>query len=156
MATDIRNEFGVFQSILRILQPITLFKFINKKELDDEKMYNIKSNYLAGVGENNNILNMQNQIKEYSTIKHIMDRNADVIRVSDDSPKVKSVDCQVMFTMIQDAVRYRTVLKVQDDHYIFVRRAMSVMAYNQSEKKKNKEFLDSDAHLVDHNHLSVQ
>jgi hypothetical protein len=51
--------------------------------------------------------------------------------------------------MIQDAVRYRTVLKVQDDHYIFVRRAMSVMAYNQSEKKKNKEILESDAHLVD-------
>lgn len=33
---------------------------------------------------------------------------------------------------------------------------MTVMAYNQSDKKKNKDILDSDAQLVDHHHLSVQ
>lgn len=56
-------------------------------------MYKIKSNYLAGVGDNNNIQNMQNRIKEYSTIKHIMERNSDYIRLSEESPKVKSIDC---------------------------------------------------------------
>ena len=88
------------RSILSILQPITLFNFINNKQVDDEKIYHIKSNYLAGVADNNNIQNMQNRIKEYSTIKHIMERNSDYIRVSDESPKIKAIDCQILFTMI--------------------------------------------------------
>jgi hypothetical protein len=72
-----------------------------------------------------------------------MERNSDFIRISDESPRIKAIDCQIMFTMVQDAVRYRTVLKVQDDQYIFVRRAMTVKAYSQSDKKK-KDILDSD------------
>jgi hypothetical protein len=50
--------------------------------MDDEKLYKIKSNYLAGVSNNDNILIMHNNIKEYSTIKHIMERNSDYIKLS--------------------------------------------------------------------------
>lgn len=42
---------------------------------------------------------MQKRIKEYSTLKHIMERNADFIKISDESPKYKTVDCQILFTM---------------------------------------------------------
>lgn len=55
-----------------------------------------------------------------------MERNCDFIRVRDDSPRIKTVDCQVLFTMIQDALRYKTVLKVEDEDYIFIRRAIGI------------------------------
>ena len=68
---------------------------------------------------------MQRYIKEYSTFKHILERNSDFVRLSDQSPRIKTVDCYILYTMIQDAIRYKNVLKVEDEEYIFIRRAVT-------------------------------
>lgn len=62
------------------------------------------------------------EVSEYSTIKQIMERNADFIRVNDDNKRIKTIDCKIMFTMLQDLIRYNTFMKVVDDDFIFIRR----------------------------------
>jgi hypothetical protein len=42
---------------------------------------------------------MQRVIKEYSLFKEILERNSEYVRLSEESPRVKSVDCQLLHTM---------------------------------------------------------
>jgi hypothetical protein len=65
-------------------------------------------------------------IKEYSSIKHIMENNSDYIRPSPESQRVKVVDCQVMNAMLQDLMAHNTFLKIKDDEYIFIKRSVNV------------------------------
>jgi len=65
-------------------------------------------------------------IKEYSTIKQIMERNSDFIRLYDTNQRIKTVDCKIMHTMMSDLMRYKTVMKVEEEDFIFIRRAMSM------------------------------
>jgi len=40
--------------------------------------------------------------------------------------------------MIQDALRYKAVLKVEDENYIFIRRAMNVKTKARMNRKANQ------------------
>jgi len=54
-----------------------------------------------------------------------------------------------MSTMIQDALHHKTVLKVEDEDFIFIRRAVS----NKKKKPKlerSKEIIESDTQFLSH------
>ena len=65
-----------------------------------------------------------------------MERNSEIIKIKEDNQRVKSIDCKIMNTMLQDLVRYNTVLKVGDEDFIFLRRAINVKSVKSKEKKK--------------------
>jgi hypothetical protein len=68
---------------------------------------------------------MFHTIKQFATIKQIMEHNSEFIRLSD-SQRVKAVDCKVMSIMLTDLLRHKAVYKVEDEDYIFIRRAHNV------------------------------
>ena len=40
--------------------------------------------------------------------------------------RIKSIDCKLMSVLIEDALRAKTVEKISDENYIFIRRAVDV------------------------------
>ena len=46
---------------------------------------------------------MFDQIKEYSSIKKILENNCEYIRIKD-GYKIKSIDCKIMSIMLQDLI----------------------------------------------------
>lgn len=68
---------------------------------------------------------MFGSVKQYSTIKEVMDRNSEIVRVKD-GVKVKAIDCKVLSIMLTDILRHKTVLKVEDEDFIFLRRAINI------------------------------
>ena len=62
------------------------------------------------------------RIKEFSTVKQVLERNSEFIKVKDNH-RVKSLDCKVMSVMLTDLIRHKAVLKVEDEDFIFIRRA---------------------------------
>ena len=64
-----------------------------------------------------------------------MERNSDFIRIYENNQRVKTVDCKIMYTMIADLFRYKTVMKVEDEDFIFVRRAINIKSQNKQERK---------------------
>ena len=49
--------------------------------------------------------------------------------------KIKSVDCQVMSVLLDDVLRHKTVAKIEDENYIFIRRAMDVKTRASLQRK---------------------
>ena len=66
-----------------------------------------------------NIDRLHNSIKEYSTIKLIMEKNSNYVR---DSHRIRILDCHIMQTMLADLAAHKNILKVLDDDFIFIRR----------------------------------
>ena len=77
---------------------------------------------------------MFSSVKEYATVKQLMERNSEIIKLKEDY-KVKAVDCKIMSLMLTDIMRHKTVLKVEDEDFIFIRRAIN----NKSEQKINRQ-----------------
>jgi hypothetical protein len=53
VAAEVRDKFGVFQHILKLLQPVSLFSFVqgqNGQEAEDN-MDRIKANYVQGIAD---------------------------------------------------------------------------------------------------------
>lgn len=121
VATDVRDDLGIIRTVLRILQPVNLVNFVMDRS---EAPGGDRSKFVAGLAEQNSVSQMHSQVKEYTVIKDILDRNSDYIRPTEESHRIKTIDCQILFTMLQDSMRHKTVLKVESDTYIFVRRAV--------------------------------
>ena len=68
---------------------------------------------------------MFGQIKEFSTLKQIFERNAEFIKVKD-GVRIKSIDCKLLSTMVIDLMRHSIIQKVEDENYIFIRRARNI------------------------------
>lgn len=68
---------------------------------------------------------MFTKIKEFATIKRLMERNCEYIRF-ENSQRIKTVDCKVLYIAVADMLRHKTVLKVEDENYVFIRRAIGV------------------------------
>jgi hypothetical protein len=64
-----------------------------------------------------------------------MERNSEYISIKS-GLRIKAVDCKVFSAMLQDIVRHKTVLKVEDENYIFIRRAISVKQASKNQKRK--------------------
>jgi hypothetical protein len=56
-----------------------------------------------------------------------MERNSEFIKVND-GLRVKAVDCKVLSIMLNDLLRHKAVQKIEDESYIFIRRAHNVKA----------------------------
>lgn len=69
--------------------------------------------------------NMLSSVKEFATIKHVLERNSGIIKVRNDL-KIKALDCKILSIMLTDIQRSGTVLKVEDEDFIFLRRALNV------------------------------
>jgi hypothetical protein len=89
-----------------------------------------------------------------------MENNSDFIRPTPESPRIKVVDCQVMNSMLQDLLAHKTVLKVLDEEYIFIKRSVSVKDQASSAPGKGRphsqrETLESDNLVLDKNRRQV-
>lgn len=67
-----------------------------------------------------------------------MERNSEFIRTGNEGNRIKAIDCKMMSIMLTDLARHKTVLKVEDEDYILVRRAFNI----KSQQKKNKRDLN--------------
>jgi hypothetical protein len=54
-----------------------------------------------------------------------MERNCEFIRAKE-GIRIKSVDCKVLGTMIIDLMRRKTMMKIVDENFIFIRRAINI------------------------------
>ena len=97
-ATQIREITGVFDSIIGILQPKRLGNFI--KDKDEAQVLPPDDDFVHVLANEKNVYALQKNIKEYATIKHILEKNSDFIRPTNDSQRVKVVDCMVMNAML--------------------------------------------------------
>jgi hypothetical protein len=79
-------------------------------------------------------------VKEFATIKHVLERNSELIRIKSNM-KIKALDCKVISIMFNDILRHKTVLKIEDEDHIFIRRAINVKSESKIEKRKQKESL---------------
>jgi hypothetical protein len=68
---------------------------------------------------------MFSQIKEFSTLKQIFERNSEFIRIKD-GVRIKSLDCKLLSILLTDLMRHSMILKVEDENFIFVRRAINM------------------------------
>lgn len=73
------------------------------------------------------------QVKEYSTIKQIMSSNNESIRLK--GHKIEAVDCNLLSVLIEDVIRHKTVEKMTDENYIFIRRAVDVKTRAMLQKR---------------------
>ena len=86
---------------------------------------------------------MFRQIREYSTIKQILEGNYESVLYN--KQRVKSLDCQVISVLFEDVLRHKTVSKVEDENFIFIRRAVDVRTRASLDRKaKEKSKLGSD------------
>lgn len=81
-------------------------------------------------------MQMFGSVKEFATIKQVMERNSEIVRVRE-GMKVKTLDCKVLSIMMADILRHKTVMKVSDEDYIFLRRAINIKSMKQIQKKKS-------------------
>ena len=72
-------------------------------------------------------------MKEYSTVKSILEGNSEHIVFK--KQRVKSIDCKVMSVLMEDVLRQKVMAKVEDDNFIFIRRAVDVKSRARLDKK---------------------
>jgi hypothetical protein len=53
-----------------------------------------------------------------------MDGNMQMVILN--SSRIKAIDCKVMAVLFEDACRQKAISKVEDDNYIFIRRAVNI------------------------------
>jgi len=120
VAVENRELLEIFQKLRAFLLPASHMNFVS-------------SDYMAqATAPTSVILEMQQKelnpiyekIKEYGTLKHILDDNSQTVLVN--HSRVKSIDCKMLAVLVLDAVRYNAISKINDENYIFIRRAVSV------------------------------
>ena len=111
VASEARDRMGVFQQIARLLQPWGLVHFVrgnvrvaNRVKPDDD------------------FEQLFVKVKEYSSLKAILEGNAEMVVFN--KRRTKSIDCKLMSVLVEDALRSKTVEKLGDDNFIFIRRAV--------------------------------
>ena len=123
----------VFNKIAAMLNPIPYMENLNEgndaSEVDMEAIFT--------------------QVREYSTIKQVFASNDETIRLK--GHKIESIDCSMMSVLIDDVIRHKTVEKLTDENFIFIRRAMDVKtrAYYQKKKQEQNKLGKDVANYVD-------
>ena len=112
VASEARERMGVFQQIARLLQPWGLVNFIQGPTRTVNR----------GVNADENFDELFSQVREYQSLKLILEGNAEMVVFN--KRRIKSIDCKLMSVLIEDALRAKTVEKLADDNFIFIRRAV--------------------------------
>jgi hypothetical protein len=63
-------------------------------------------------------------VGEFSTIKEFMQTNSEMVKQG--NTLVKSIDCKLVSVLLDEVTRFSSISKVQDDNYVFIRRALDV------------------------------
>ena len=79
-------------------------------------------------------------ISQYKTIKKVMDKNAEIVTI-EDGVRRKAVDCKLMSILLQDMLRHNTVLKIEDEDYIFIVQATANKRKDLNEKTKEERLI---------------
>jgi len=114
VAGEARDRMGVLQQISKILQPWGLVNFISgparimRRAVDPQPDANFDQMFA--------------KVKEYSSLKLILEGNSEF--VVHNKRRIKSIDCKLLSALVEDALRAKTVEKLSDDNFIFIRRAV--------------------------------
>lgn len=111
VASEARDRMGVFQQVARLIQPWGLINFVQGPAKVSNQVY-----------QEENFDELFNKVREYSTLKQILANNEEMVVFN--KRRVKSIDCKLMSTLLEDAIRAKTVEKLADDNFIFIRRAV--------------------------------
>lgn len=126
---------SIFAKIGQIFIPQPLINFINGRVPDEAGPANLLSE--------KEFENVFRQVREYSTIKQILEGNHESVLYN--KQRVKSLDCQIVSVLFEDVLRHKTVAKVEDENFIFIRRAVDVKTRANLERKaEEKAKLGSD------------
>jgi len=73
-------------------------------------------------------------VGEFSTMKEFMETNSEMVKQG--NTHVKAVDCKLVSVLLDEVTRYSSISKVQDDNYVFIRRAHDVKSGVKMNKRK--------------------
>jgi len=131
VAGDIRDNLSIMDSIVKTLRPKGLIHFMQDSSVS-KSMAKSVSNFeekrdesralTVKLLDNRQWEVMMDRIKEFSTLKQVLERNSFFVFLSENN-RVKSVDCHLLSILLQDLIRFKTCLKVEDDDFIFIKRA---------------------------------
>ena len=124
-AGELRDQMSIFSKIGQIFVPQPLINFMTGHVPIESGPANVLSK--------NEFDTVFAQVREYTTVKQILESNSE--RVVYNKQRVKSIDCQVMSVLFEDVLRHKTVAKVEDENFIFIRRALDVKTKASMEKK---------------------
>ena len=125
-AGEIRDQMSIFQKIGQIFVPQPLINFLHGKIQTDSAEPTLLSEPEFQV--------VFDQVREYSTVKQIMEQNCE--QVVYNKQRVKSLDCQIMSVLFEDILRHKTVAKMDDENFIFIRRAMDMKTRAAIERRE--------------------
>ena len=86
---------------------------------------------------NTNMQSFIEDIREFSTIKQIFEENSEMVKYG--GKRVKAIDCKVMCILIGEVVNNADISEVQDDNYVFIRRAVDVQERDRLRKKAEQK-----------------
>lgn len=70
-------------------------------------------------------------------MKQILEGNSE--KVIYEKIKVKAIDCKILDVLFEDVLRQRTVAKIEDDNYVFIRRAMDAKTRANMQKRASEK-----------------
>lgn len=74
------------------------------------------------------------KVKEYSSLKLILEGNAEMVVYN--KRRMKAIDCKLVSALVEDALRAKTVEKLADDNFIFIRRAVDTKERARLQERK--------------------
>ena len=122
--------------VAAVIRPQALTDYIQFDTYKQNEPVLPKSKSASGkVPDEKHLATMFLKVKEFATIKRVMERNCEYIRF-DHSQRVKTVDCKVMHVAVADLLRHKTVMKIEDENYIFIRRAIGVRQLRDQQRRR--------------------
>mmetsp|Transcript_22975 Transcript_22975/g.22326 ORF Transcript_22975/g.22326 Transcript_22975/m.22326 type:complete len:208 (+) Transcript_22975:634-1257(+) len=136
------------ESLIKVMRPKGLMKFY----MGDRGKQNLTQKINLLYEQNEKMDELENfgqtlsRVKQYSTLKQIMEKNSELVSVKD-SQKIKAIDCKIFSAMLVDIMRHEMVLKVEDENYIFIRRARNLRQkrYRDKANKYKVEEVEDEA-----------
>jgi len=130
VAAEIRDDMSIFQKISVLFNPQPFINFFKGSAAIENEEYE------TGIVDEKQFNEISTQIREYSTVKFILEGNDEYIVYK--KQRVKSIDCKVMNVLIEDVIRQKTMAKVEDENFIFIRRAVDVKSRKKLNKRANQ------------------
>jgi hypothetical protein len=122
LASELRNQMGIFDRISLLLKPQSTRPNLQQTQLPQKSTLNLKP--------------FHDSVKQYCTLKQILVQNSETITLH--NRRVKAVDCKVLAQLFEDALRQKSTLKIRDDNYIFIRRAVDIKTEQELEQQESQ------------------
>ena len=73
-------------------------------------------------------------IREFSTIKQVLDTTSEMVTLQ--GIKVKSLDCKMIYVLMDEIIRVQEFAKVDDDNYVFIPRSLDPKSRYRQRKRE--------------------